>query len=200
MMRIFVCSLMLCLSPVVQAQDQSSPKSAVLSLGLKPHTITVDNLERTYRVVVPPRATKPLPLVLVLHGGGFGVTGSLHVIGYTQFTRVALREEFIVVYPMGVDGNWNDGRDASAISTQQKNIDDVKFIRAVVDEVAMNHPVDRSRIFSTGISNGAFMSNRLAADASDLDRCRCARRGRHEPFACRTIRAPVSGVAVCDSR
>ena len=44
----------------------------------------------------------------------------------------------------------------------------MKFIRATIDEVAKNQKVDRSRIFATGISNGALMSHRLANDASDL--------------------------------
>ena len=164
MLRLAMFALLAVLSVHADAQDRVNR----LNIGLKAHKITVDGLERNYRVVVPPRITNPMPLVLVLHGGGFGDNGALHVIRYTQFTPLALREGFIVVYPMGVDGNWNDGRDVEFIRAQKENIDDVKFMRAVVDEVAKSHPVDRSRVFSTGISNGAFMSNRLAADASDL--------------------------------
>ena len=136
--------------------------------GLKLHKITVDGLERTYRLVVPPNESTPMPLVMVLHGGGFGERGARHVIGYTQFTRVAVREKFIVVYPVGIDGNWNDGREAASIRAHRENVDDVKFLRAVVDEVASKYPTDQARVFSTGISNGGFMSHRLAAEASDL--------------------------------
>ena len=50
----------------------------------------------------------------------------------------------------------------------RENVDDVKFLRQVVDTIGQEHQLDRSRIFSTGISNGAFMSHRLAAEASDL--------------------------------
>ena len=164
MLRISLCAFLAFLSVDVDARDRADR----LNIGLKAHKITVDSLERTYRAVVPPRPTRPMPLVLVLHGGGFGDNSALHVIRYTQFTKVALRERFIVVYPMAVDGNWNDGRDVDFIRAQKEDIDDVKFIRAVVDDVAKDHPVDRTRIFSTGISNGAFMSNRLAAEASDL--------------------------------
>ena len=136
--------------------------------GLNLHKITVDGLERTYRLVVPPNAPKPMPLVMVLHGGGFGERGARHVIGYTQFTRIALREKFIVVYPMGIDGNWNDGREAESIRAHREDVDDVKFLRAVVNEVASKYTTDQARVFSTGISNGGFMSHRLAAEASDL--------------------------------
>lgn len=137
-------------------------------IELRTHKITVDNLERTYRLAVPPSSTHPMPVVLVLHGGGFGERGALHVIDYTKFTNVAMRERFIVGYPMGVDGNWNDGRGAESIRAQREGIDDVKFLRSVVDDIASKYPVDRTRVFCTGISNGGFMSNRMAADASDL--------------------------------
>ena len=51
---------------------------------------------------------------------------------------------------------------------QEDNVDDVKFLRAVVEDVASRYKVDRSRVFAAGISNGGFMSHRLAAEASDL--------------------------------
>ena len=57
---------------------------------------------------------------------------------------------------------------SGSMRTQRENIDDVKFIRAVVDDVAAQVKIDRGRIFATGISNGGFMSHRLAAEASDL--------------------------------
>ena len=81
---------------------------------------------------------------------------------------LARSEKFIVVYPMGVGGNWNDGRGSKFIRAQKEGVDDVKFIRTLVDVLAEKYPINRSRIFSTGISNGAFMSHRLAAEASDL--------------------------------
>ncbi len=56
----------------------------------------------------------------------------------------------------------------SFIRAQREKIDDVKFIRSAIDAVEKEHKIDRSRIFATGISNGALMSHRLANDASDL--------------------------------
>jgi polyhydroxybutyrate depolymerase len=133
-----------------------------------PRTIKVDGLERSYRVVATAGAKKPMPLVFVLHGGSLSERGSNHMIRHTDFGTLAKREGFIAVFPQGVYGNWNDGRGVQFIRAHKENIDDVKFLRRVVDDIAKTHPVDRSRIFSTGISNGAFMSHRLAADASDL--------------------------------
>ena len=82
-MKTAILTLMLFAASISNAQ---APKR---EFGLKLHKITVDGLERTYRLVVPPNAPKPMPLVMVLHGGGFGERGAKHVIGYTQFTRVA---------------------------------------------------------------------------------------------------------------
>jgi polyhydroxybutyrate depolymerase len=51
---------------------------------------------------------------------------------------------------------------------QRDNIDDVKFIRSMVDQLAQEHKIDRRRVFATGLSNGGLMSHRLAAEASDM--------------------------------
>jgi polyhydroxybutyrate depolymerase len=128
-------------------------------------TLTVDGRERHYRFYVPSEAKTPAPLVLVLHGGG---SNADQMERYTRFDEPAERDGFIVVYPESIDGNWNDGRGASAIRAQRDHIDDVKFLRAVVDDAAREHAIDRSRVFATGISNGAMMSHRLAAEAADL--------------------------------
>ena len=143
----------------------------LLSLGQAPasqsieRSIRVDGRDRTYRVFVPANSGKASPVVLVFHGGG----GSARQIEqYTQFTPLAAREGFIVVYPESLEGNWNDGRGVSAIKAQRENVDDVKFVRAIVDQLARDQTIDRQRIFSTGLSNGAIFSHYLATQASDL--------------------------------
>jgi polyhydroxybutyrate depolymerase len=47
-------------------------------------------------------------------------------------------------------------------------IDDVGFVRALIDKLAENFPIDRRRIYATGMSNGGMMAHRLAAEASDI--------------------------------
>ena len=134
-------------------------------------TIKVDGRDRTYFVFVPKKAEGSLPLVIVLHGGGNenrrGSKGR-QMERYTKFNSIATREGFIVCYPEGIGGNWNDGRGVEHIEAQRDNVDDIKFIRKMVDQVANENMVDRGRVFATGISNGGFMSHRLAAEASDL--------------------------------
>lgn len=127
--------------------------------------ISVDGRNRHYRLFVPTGAEGPLPLVVVLHGGG---SNARQMEGYTKFNDAAQRAGLIVIYPDAIDGNWNDGRGMEFIRAQRENIDDVKFIRAAIDAVAKEHKIDRSRIFATGISNGGLMSHRLAAEASEV--------------------------------
>ena len=129
------------------------------------HSVTVDGISRNYLVFAPKRFDKPLPMVLALHGGG---SNARQMERYTRFNDLAAKEGFLVVYPEAVDGNWNDGRGMPGVRAQQENIDDVKFVRTIVDRIGKVHRIDRSRIYSTGISNGAFMSHRLASEASDL--------------------------------
>jgi polyhydroxybutyrate depolymerase len=129
------------------------------------HTIAVDGLERAYLVYVPEKLSAPASVVFCLHGGG---SNARQIERYTQFDALAAKKGFVVVYPESVDGNWNDGRGNPEIRAQRENIDDVTFLRAVLDDVASRHEIDRSCVFATGISNGGMMSHRLAADAPDM--------------------------------
>ncbi|VAX41355.1 hypothetical protein MNBD_PLANCTO02-501 [hydrothermal vent metagenome] len=141
----------------------------------KEYKITIDQKERTYHLFVPSDSkemapNKKLPFVFVLHGGGRSGRSqkAQQLERFTKFSALAEKEGFIVCYPEGYQGNWNDGRGVEGIPAHKENIDDVKFFREIVKEVSKKHQVDQSRIFSTGISNGGFMSHRLAAEASDM--------------------------------
>jgi polyhydroxybutyrate depolymerase len=128
-------------------------------------TIQVDGLERHYLVFVPSKATESIPVVIALHGGG---GNARQMERYTKFDDVGDKEGFIVIYPESVGGNWNDGRGVEFMQAQRENINDVKFVRLILDDMAKDHKIDRSRVFATGISNGGFMSHRLAAEASNM--------------------------------
>jgi polyhydroxybutyrate depolymerase len=72
---------------------------------------------------------------------------------------------FIVVYPNSPDNSWNAGTCCAFNATTR---DDIGFARALVDEISSQACVDSKRIYTTGMSNGAFMSYRLACEAADL--------------------------------
>jgi poly(3-hydroxybutyrate) depolymerase len=76
------------------------------------HSIAVGGLTRTYLLHVPANLPpgKPVPLVLVFHGGG-GHDWTMP--GFTHFDELADREGFVVAYPDGANRNWNDTRGES---------------------------------------------------------------------------------------
>jgi polyhydroxybutyrate depolymerase len=127
--------------------------------------IKIGSIERTYFVHVPSRfpGGRPAGLVLVLHGGGG--TGR-QIERHTRFSTLADHGGFIAVYPDAVDRNWNDGRGAAGIAAQQRNIDDVAFLSGLITVLTREFAVDPRRVYVTGASNGAFMSERLAAEVS----------------------------------
>jgi polyhydroxybutyrate depolymerase len=46
-------------------------------------------------------------------------------------------------------------------------VDDVGFLSALIDKLSRDYRIDPKRVYSTGISNGGFMSQRLACDLAD---------------------------------
>jgi polyhydroxybutyrate depolymerase len=109
-------------------------------------------------------STKPLPLVLVLHGGTQSATSAERM---SRMSELADQEKFLAVYPSGTGTapTWNSGNCCGY--AQRNNVDDVAFIRAVIDQLKRDYSVDPKRIFATGISNGGMMSYRLACELSE---------------------------------
>jgi polyhydroxybutyrate depolymerase len=129
-----------------------------------------DNLKRTFKIYIPAYAKKStyLPLVIALHGRG-GNGESMILLTRKGFNKLADRDGFIVVYPDGVDLNWNDGRTDEEANDRahRENIDDVGFISALIDTMISNYNIDPKRVYVTGISNGAIMSYRLACELTN---------------------------------
>jgi polyhydroxybutyrate depolymerase len=139
---------------------------------LRDQQLIVDGVARTYDLYVPSDlGTKPRPLVLLLHGhiGDADVmTGENgKKAPYKVWLRIADREKLIVLIPDGEFGSdkkrgWNDCR---ADATTNPTTDDVTFLNKLIDVVAASHPVDRTRLYVTGTSNGGNMTYRLAAES-----------------------------------
>lgn len=122
-------------------------------------SFTYGGLLRDYILHVPPgyNASQPTPLVLNLHGY---TSNAQQQQFYTAFDTHADTAGYIVVYPNGVANAWNSGFSIPYHS----GIDDVGFLSALIDTIAKDYNVDECRVFSTGMSNGGFMSYRLACE------------------------------------
>ena len=124
-----------------------------------------DGKDREYRIHVPAKYDSKIktPLVLCFHGGG-GNADQGSVMGMTS---VADENGFIVVYPNAINKHWNDGRESEMYREHDQSIDDVAFAMEIVDRVKKKFNIDEARIFSTGVSNGGFMTQRLAIEHSE---------------------------------
>ena len=128
---------------------------------------------RTYLVHLPPsfdRRTKR-PLVLALPGGG-GDAAHMVELTFGEFDRLADQEGFVVVYPEAVKfpfakRNWNDGREFQEYPAQRLHVNDAGFLSALIDRLITQLNVDPDRVYATGISNGALMSNLLACEHAE---------------------------------
>lgn len=123
--------------------------------------------DRTYRIYVPARVAVGAPVLLVLHGGGGG-GGGMETLTAHGFNHRADGIGAIIVYPDGVGRHWNDGRNDPHSRAAEDKVDDVGFLRALVASLERRYPVDRERVFVTGISNGGMMTLRLACEARDV--------------------------------
>ena len=125
---------------------------------------TIEYSERTreYRLYVPSGLDreKPAPLVFALHGGG---GNAARVEGRVAYNEFAERDGWIVVYPNGIDGHWNDLRGYEGFVSHRENVDDVGLIETILRKLNTEFSVDEKRVFVTGGSNGGLMSHTLAA-------------------------------------
>ncbi len=136
--------------------------------------------ERPAAVMIPSDydVTRRYPLMIVLHG--YRATGALETIYLGLDTRVDTGQ-YVLVTPDGTenlngDRFWNaTPACCAAVAAEEDNsgedytqIDDVGYIRRLIEEAAATYSIDTSRITLFGHSNGAFLALRLACEASDF--------------------------------
>jgi polyhydroxybutyrate depolymerase len=126
--------------------------------------LTVGGRARGFTMRLPQSASGEVPLVLVLHGNHPDARGSL-MRDWTTFDQQADAWGFAVVYPDGCGGCWADGRGVT--TADEAGVDDVAFLRAIIDWSAQQYGTWPDRTVVAGISNGAFMAHRMGQDASD---------------------------------
>lgn len=137
------------------------------SAGLQSGTLAFQARERSYyfHLPDPAPAAGPLPLLFALHGGG-RAEGDEYA-AKTGYNRIADREGFIVVYPNGVDAQWNDGRGVTFRGVPDNGkVDDVGYIGALIDLFVERYRADPARVYVEGSSNGGMMTQRIACELS----------------------------------
>ncbi len=125
--------------------------------------ITSDGVARNFIVYLPSgyNNSGKMPLIFAIHGGSGTPEGMINI---ANFKPIADRDKVVLVYPEGVQKNWNDGRPTVP---NQLGINDVGFFNQMCDYMINNYSVNGKKIYATGISNGGFMSTRLGCELSN---------------------------------
>lgn len=121
--------------------------------------------KRRYLVYTPPsydsQPQKAFPVVFNFHGSGMTMAEQML---YTQMNRAADRNQFIVVYPLGIKNDWNVGFGMSYL----EGSDDIGFTEALLAKLKQDYRVDGQRVYATGLSRGGFFTLRIAAELPQL--------------------------------
>ena len=75
--------------------------------------------DRSYLAYVPAKLPFGSALVIVLHGSGMDGKKMRKWTGY-EFDRMADQRGFVVLYPDGYRGNWNDCRKNAIFATKRR--------------------------------------------------------------------------------
>jgi len=162
-------------SPIVIAQESSAESSPGLHTGWMLE-LGGDNItyNRTFEYYIPSSYDgSDVPLLFSFHG--LGSSGDQQR-DLTRFDELAEQEGFIAVFPYatdltgyscnvtlpplpGAEIQWNLGAGSLQYCA---GIDDVGFVADMVDWFEDNYNIDASRIYSTGMSDGALFSYLLA--------------------------------------
>lgn len=101
----------------------------------------------------------PLPLVLDFHGLLEGA--QVHAMN-SELDAFAADHGFVVAFPNGLGDpiHWEVQPDRTGNA-------DLVYVDAVLDQLEAQHCIDTSRVYATGLSNGAFMSSTLGCTMAD---------------------------------
>ncbi|MEU8324313.1 dienelactone hydrolase family protein [Nonomuraea sp. NPDC048881] len=138
------------------------PQAPRLSAPVQNLTVRVGGMTRSYVAFVPKDLPKNAPLLLAFHGTGMNGELMRAYTGY-EFDKLADSRKFVVVYPNGYGRHWNDCRTDATYPARTENVDDVGFVRAIIDKYRESNDIDPNRIFAMGYSNGGHMTYRLAS-------------------------------------
>jgi polyhydroxybutyrate depolymerase len=168
-------SLLACADEVVSNdEDDAGDSSSAVSCPSDPieagdTTFMVESggMQRSYRLHVPEGLDREMPAPLVLNYHGL-TSNAAQQIAFSGLDAVADREGFIVAYPEGISRSFNAGACCSQLASPPHEENDAQFARDLVADVSQKLCVDARRVYSTGMSNGGYMSEYNACLNADL--------------------------------
>jgi polyhydroxybutyrate depolymerase len=122
-----------------------------LAAGATNQTISSGGVGRSYLLAVPAPAKGVTALPVIVNFHGFNES-ALTQENYTHLAEDGTKAGYIVVTPLGVHNRWNFVRRAAV------GPDDVTFVSALLTDLSVRTCIDTSRVFATGMSDGADMA------------------------------------------
>lgn len=123
-----------------------------LSTTFQAETLIVDNTTRDYIVYAPKNLGSQRPLLISCHGMN---QDAGYQKGMLQIEAIADTAKFVTVFPNGIDRGWDISGDR-----------DLRFVQAIIDEMAAKYDIDRNRVYLSGFSMGGMFTyhamNRMA--------------------------------------
>ena len=151
------------ISLITQPQNSIETCTNTQVVNLKRCDLVHDNIDRFYYLYQPSNldTNSSIAVLFALHG--YGSSAMTH-FNYTNYEPIANENNFIVVYPQGTTSNglnthWNNGG-----WTSKSTAKDIEFIDSVIDYIKNKIAIDETRIYSSGMSNGGYMSYHLACN------------------------------------
>ncbi|MEO6189096.1 MAG: T9SS type A sorting domain-containing protein [Saprospiraceae bacterium] len=143
--------------------------------------LKLDGFNREFIVVVPSKAPPSggYPIVIMLHGTSGDGEKFYNISGWKELGQ---EENFITVFPSSLrwcwieDGienhntRWVNGNvtDHPCSGPPQIYVDDVKFLKTIVQLLRDTLPVNKKKVYASGFSNGSSMTHKLAIEAGDI--------------------------------
>ncbi len=133
-------------------------------------TIDVDDREREFWVYIPTQTEQPAggwPLVFVFHGG---LSNAPTMVRFCEMNEYADTAGFVTVFPNGTGRlptmkTWNAGMCCGY--AQREDVNDVHFVEQLLADIPQRVPIDPSRTYATGMSNGGMMAYLLGDRLAD---------------------------------
>lgn len=126
-------------------------------------SITHDGMQRDYILYLPASydGTTAVPLLFNFHGY---TSNAQQQMFYGDFRPIADTANFIIAHPQGtLDGS---GTTHFNVGFGGSTVDDVGFTSALLDTLIADYNINEDRVYSTGMSNGGYMSFHLACNLS----------------------------------
>lgn len=148
-MKIRILLISIVLTFVFNAKSQTTLTASIMTGGVS----------RSYILYIPAiyNAATPVPLVFNFHG--YTSTNSQQLM-YGDFRPIADTANFIIVLPQGLDIGGGAGWHNFDLATT--GTADMIFVENLLDTIISKYNIDQNRVYSTGMSNGGFMSYDLA--------------------------------------